>query len=62
MNDKKRNAAIFEDTRSLCKNNGILSMIISHSNTFQTTYDECRLSNKYSSLYVTARLADTPSG
>lgn len=38
MNDKKRNAAIFEDTRSLCKNNGILSMIISHSNTFQTIY------------------------
>ena len=38
MNDKKRNAAIFEDTRNLCKNNSILGMIISHSNTFQTVY------------------------
>lgn len=38
MNNKKRNAAVFEDTRSLCKSNSILGMIISHSNTFQNTY------------------------
>ena len=38
MSDKKRNAAIFEDTRSLCKTNSILNMIISYSNTFQTIY------------------------
>lgn len=38
MNNKKRNAAAFEDTRSLCKSNSILGMIISHSNTFQNTY------------------------
>ncbi len=38
MSNMKRNAAVFEDTRSLCKNNSTLSMAISHSNTFQTIY------------------------